>query len=58
MQANEEELTWNDIELALKLFKKAHFEKDERLVIELLDKYVDGYTPESKEKLYKELLLN
>ena len=58
MQATEEELTWNDIEFALKLFKKAHFEKDERLVIELLDKYVDGYTPESKEKLYKELLLN
>ena len=58
MQAKEEELTWNDIESALKLFEKAHHEKNDRLAVELLDKYVDGYTPEYKEKLYRELLLN
>jgi FlaA1/EpsC-like NDP-sugar epimerase len=59
MQAKEKELAWNDIQFALKLFEQAHCEKDEILAIELLDKYVDGYTPEEKEKkLYKELSLN
>jgi FlaA1/EpsC-like NDP-sugar epimerase len=58
MQAKEEELAWNDIESALKLFEKAHHEKNEKLVVELLDKYVDGYTPKHKNKLHKDLLLS
>ena len=58
MQAKEVELAWNDIESALKLFEKAHHEKNEKLVVELLDKYVNGYTPKHNNKLYKELLLN
>ena len=58
MQAKEEELAWNDIESALKLFEKAHHEKNKKLVIELLDKYVDGYTPKHKNKLHKDLLLS
>lgn len=58
MQAKEEELAWNDIESALKLFEKAHHKKNEKLVIELLDKYVNGYSPKHKKKLHKDLLLS